>query len=555
MKKYIYSLAILALGLTSCNSWDDPVTENYGDGPSISIDLQAIAPTDSAFNVTLTPAAGATYYAYIIDENDEAEDVDAATLLKGGYGNPVTDTSKNPTLTIPVTDANPNTTYQVYAVACNDKGIVGPVANKSIKTSDAGAPYPVDAEAEADAKTFYVQFSEDIAQGDGKIIVTCYKEWDITNPVELTDEEVEISVDGDVVTVKAPDSPDGAFLTLSWEEGAFVDGFGNKCAAFRSYLNLNTGDFIGLYVRNTTAPFEINDTNIVSPESGKIITDFEGFEGNIVMPFEIFRNDFELKDGAESVKVVYINSKKTTIHNLTPDQWSVNGKTLTFTLPVEPEDNDIIKVALAENAIYDVSGNGNMEFMADEVYWKYSLYKATKEDILGNHEYFVTLKSNGKTYDLGSFSISEYTDEDAEPGDVVIKDLYLEGSEMYGYYDLNLQKLYIWRYQPLGTYEEDGETYGVLTYSIGDNDLIEFDLTADGIISTDFALVYSDAEFSSLLGIEVPEGTTIFTKVAASSKAAKAKKKTATLKSKKNNVVKNLKGTPRKVKAIRKIRK
>ena len=48
------------IALTSCTTWDDPVTENYGDGPSISIDLQAVAPTDSAFTITLTPAAGAT---------------------------------------------------------------------------------------------------------------------------------------------------------------------------------------------------------------------------------------------------------------------------------------------------------------------------------------------------------------------------------------------------------------------------------------------------------------------------------------------------------------
>ena len=540
------------IALTSCTTWDDPVTENYGDGPSISIDLQAVAPTDSAFTITLTPAAGATYYAYIIDANDEAEELDGATLLKGGYGNAVVATSKSPTLTLPIKDADPNTTYQVYAVACNDKGVTGPVANKSIKTSDAGAPYPVDADVDPDAKTFTVQFSEDIAQGDGKIIVTCYKEWDITNPVELTDEEVEISVDGDVVTVVAPETPDGAFLTLSWEEGAFVDGFGNKCAAFRSYLNLNTGKWIGLYVRNTLAPFEINDTNIVSPESGKVITDYKEFEGKIEMPFEIFRNEEDEEAG--NMKVLYINAGKTTIYNLTLEQWSINGKTLTFSLPVEPEDNDIITVGFDEGAITDVCGNPNAEFMAEEVSWKYSKYKATKEDILGTFNYYLTLKSDGKTYKIGTFTISEYTGEDAEPGDVVIKNLYLDDSEIYGYYDLEAQKLYIYRYQALGTYvdKNDGETYGVVTYSLGGTSTSPFDLTADGIISTDFTLAYTDAAFENLLGLELPEGTTTFVKAAASSKAQKVAK---TVKSKKSSTVKKLKGSPRKVKAIHKVRK
>jgi hypothetical protein len=241
------------------------------------------------------------------------------------------------------------------------------------------------------------------------------------------------------------------------------------------------------------------------------------------MPFEIYRNDYELKDGAESVKVAYINDKKTTIYNLTPEQWSVSDKTLTFTLPVEPEDNDIIKVALAENAIYDVCGNGNMEFLADEVAWKYSKYKATKEDILGTFNYYLTLKSDGKTYKLGTFTISEYTGEDAEPGDVVIKNLYLDDSEIYGYYDLEAQKLYIYRYQALGTYvdKNDGETYGVVTYSLGGTSTSPFDLTADGIISTDFTLAYTDAAIENLLGFELPEGTTTFVKAAASSKAQK----------------------------------
>jgi hypothetical protein len=190
--------------------------------------------------------------------------------------------------------------------------------------------------------------------------------------------------------------------------------------------------------------------------------------------------------------------------------------------------------------------------MAEEVAWKYSKYKATKEDILGTFTYYFTLKLNGNTYDLGTFTISEYTGEDAEPGDVVIKDLYLEGSEIYGYYDLEAQKLYIYRYQVLGTYVDDGETYGVVTYSLGETDTSPFDLTADGIISTDFTLVYTDAAIENILGLELPEGTTTFVKAAASSKAQKIAK---TVKNKKSSIVKKLKGSPRKVKAIRKIRK
>lgn len=538
MKKILYCLMMSVIALTSCTTWDDPVTENYGDGPSISIDLQAVAPTDSAFTITLTPAAGATYYAYIIDANDEAETLDASTLIKGGYGNKVINVSETQTLTLPITTASPNTTYQVYAVACNDKGVVGPVANKSIKTSDAGAPYPVDADADPDAKTFYVQFSEDIAQGDGKVIVTCYKEWDITNPVELTDEEVEISVDGDVVTVVAPETPDGAFLTLSWEEGAFVDGFGNKCAAFRSYLNLNTGKWIGLFVRNTLAPFEINDTNIVSPENESLVTDYKEFEGKIEMPFEIFRNDDAVEDGA--VKVIYVNEKKTTIHNLTPEQWSVSGKTLTFSLPVKPDAGDIIKVGLSEEAIFDVCGNPNKEFIADEVNWLF--FAPTLDMILGKFDvnYYSAYDEEPKLYNGGTVTIEE--DPEVENG-LIFSNLLDNGNKFKATYDLGAGKIYLEPYDLVGFDTYNGAKIGLMLYCLDYADFLEFTINADGTITTsNMGLEAYDETLENPLGWwEKMSLTTLTPAKASAKKALKAKKTRVT----KNTKVKKVRVTKR----------
>ena len=115
MKKYIYSLAMLVLGLVSCNSWDEAVTENYGDGPAIDVKVTEF--TDSAFTFTLTPAAGTQFYNFIIDQNDESEvdALDAAALLKGSYGNAANVkqvTAEAPTFTAQI-KAEPNTTYQI----------------------------------------------------------------------------------------------------------------------------------------------------------------------------------------------------------------------------------------------------------------------------------------------------------------------------------------------------------------------------------------------------------------------------------------------------------
>ena len=226
-------------------------------------------------------------------------------------------------------------------------------------------------------------------------------------------------------------------------------------------------------------------------------------------------------------------------------------KKLTFKLPAAPESGDSVALQIAEGVIFDVYGNPN-EAYEGKSNWQYTTYVPVKEDVLGTFNYSAAFKYSGKDYkfDLGNFTISEYTGEDAEEGDVVISDFYLEGSEIYGYYDLEAGMLYIYNYQEVGTYvdENDGKTYGVMTYNDADEEakVIAFELTKDGMVSKDFALAYTDEAYEKLLGYEIPSGEAVFKKVATSAKV-KAKGKVG----KKTAVVKKVKGTPKKVKAIR----
>ena len=547
MKKLIYSLAMVLVGLTSCTSFDDPTTENYGAGPSVDVTITAGTPSDSAFTVVITPAAGSLYYTYAISEGSPAN-VDSATLYKGGYGNTVIKVADKATTTITIDDAAPNTSYYVYAVAGSDKGIIGNMTVKSITTTDALSPSPKSIAKDADNAAVQLTFSEAIQRGEGAVTAQYYKEWDILNPVDVPAEDLTVQVSGKAVIFAADNIPAGAYLCFSYAEGAFKDAKGNICRAYNSGLDLNKGQFAGAWVHVTNVPFEIDDEQVTAPEDGAIISNVEDFKGEITLDEDIYRNDKTVEDG--DLSVTYTSDSRVVTYKLTADQWSVSGNKINFVLPATPENGDYITFSMVEGAVTDVLGNPNAEYTSSAV-WKYSTFKPTVADVLGTFNYAVTLKSNSKTYDLGNFTISEYTGEDAEPGDVVISDLYLDGSKIYGYYDLETAQLYIQRYQALGTYVEEGETYGVVTYSMAGQKQIVFDITADGLVSTDFALAYTDAEFSSLLGYEVPEGLTVFAKAAGSrmSKAAK------TAKNKKSNVVKNLKGTPRKVKAVRSIRK
>ena len=548
MKKLIYSLAMVLVGLTSCTSFDDPTTENYGAGPSVDVTITAGTPSDSAFTVVITPSAGSLYYAYAIGKSAAPQAIDSTTLYKGGYGNSVIKVADKATTTINITDADPNTTYYVYAVAGSDKGIVGNMTVKGITTTDVLSPGPKTIQKDEDNAAVKLTFSEAIQRGEGAVTALYYKEWDILRPVEVPAEDLTVQVSGSSVIFAANNIPAGAYVCFSYEAGAFKDSKGNPCRALNSGLNDTTGEFSGAWVHVTNAPFEIDDKQVTAPEDGAIISNVEDFKGEITLDEDIYRNDETVEDG--DLSVTYTSDSRVVTYKLTADQWSVSGNKINFVLPATPENGDYITFSMVEGAVTDVLGNPNAEYTSSAV-WKYSTFKPTVADVLGTFNYAVTLKNNSKTYDLGNFTISEYTGEDAEPGDVVISDLYIDGSKIYGYYDLETAQLYIQRYQALGTYVEEGVTYGVVTYSMAGQKQIVFDITADGLVSTDFALAYTDAEFSSLLGYEVPEGLTVFAKAAGSrmSKAAK------TAKNKKSNVVKNLKGTPRKVKAVRSIRK
>lgn len=54
MRKILYSILGIGLFMASCTNFDDPVTEKYGDGPAVSIDVTAT--TDSTFTFTVSPA-------------------------------------------------------------------------------------------------------------------------------------------------------------------------------------------------------------------------------------------------------------------------------------------------------------------------------------------------------------------------------------------------------------------------------------------------------------------------------------------------------------------
>ena len=497
MKKLIYSFATVLMALTSCISFDDPTTENYGAGPSVDVSISAGIVTDSAFQVTVTPAEGALYYAFAVSEGDAPEALDSMALYKGSYGNTVVKASDYPSYFFAIDDADPNSTYWVYAVAGNAKGIVGNMTVKSITTTDGEAPYPMGIAKDADSGAVQLTFSEAVQLGAGAVTAKYYQEWDILNPVDVAAENIAVKVSGSKVLFEAAGVPAGAYLCYSYEAGAFKDMKGIACGALNSGLNMDAGKFTGAYVHVTNKPFAIDDSFVTAPEDGALINNADLFEGIISFPFDIFRNDDEVKAG--DLVIAFANGNKTTAYNLDPSLWSVEDNLLKFYLPEQPEVGDQIFVSVKEGVVYDVCGNPNLAYTS-VANWKY--FPLTVDYFVGKFglDYISYYDDSQSVVNLGVVTI----EEDAESGDgaLAIKDFYMEGSVLSGAYDLSAGQLLLNDGQVLGFAEEDGTVYGLAFVNAEGDGPVTFTLNPNGTMTADgmWGIYAYDQNFEEAVG-------------------------------------------------------
>ena len=535
MKKLIYSLAIILVGLSSCAKFDDPKTENYGVGPEVAVSIASALPTDSAFTIQITPAAGATYYAYAISTAPAA--VDSATLIKGGYGNTVLNVNDQPSLTLNIKTAEPNTTYYVYASACNDKGIVGKVASASIKTSDSGAPIPTASQASAANKAYLVQFNQNIFRGEGKVTAVFYKEYDFANPVQS--ENVDVQISGRVTQLTAVDAPAGAYVLFSWEAGAFVDAVGNACGAFTSSVNPEgetiSDIFKGLWIRVPTTTWAITDDQFTAPKVGGTFPKWSEFEGVIEFAEKVYVIEDDVKDG--DFVVTYTNNSRTVSYKLPKANVNfgvaedLSTQKVTFTLPAATQPGDKVTVSIAEGVFKDVLGNGNAAYASDKVFW--ISFAMTPDMALGTFEllYISYYDEEGAVASLGNVTIE--ADPEVTNG-IIIKDLFLKGSTIKGSIDLDECKIYIPDMQVLGTYKNSkGTTYGLVFVTADGTDAAAFTVNADGTMVADgmWGVYAFDETFTTEVGWFDVAKASVFTPAKAAASAKKAVKKSAKTKS------------------------
>lgn len=162
--------------------------------------------------------------------------------------------------------------------------------------------------------------------------------------------------------------------------------------------------------------------------------------------------------------------------------------------------------------IYGVIGAGGSTFADDRIDLKITFQdKSGKVDMGSNIESLVNITFTmdmvtgpftyygvieGKTYNLGNFtSVVDPTAENA----LVLKDFYLEGSEVAAVADLDAGKMYVGSMEYLGIEEDDGTPYYVFTYSVGDNeDYAGFDINIDGTLTSDELILVASPDLKNL---------------------------------------------------------
>ncbi|HIY48853.1 MAG TPA: hypothetical protein H9834_03415 [Candidatus Barnesiella excrementavium] len=245
MKKYIIGLfsAICLMG-AGCTEFEDFEAVDMGEGPSVKVEIEKTAV--DAFDLKITPGEGASHYAYLI--TNEALSLDADNLLQAKYENAkLLSVTETPSVAESMTNQKIGTTYYVYAVAADSRGLCGAIASASLVLPDEEAPYITDNRLEYTAtnkgRTIKITFNEIVLRGEGSIeyslnTVSGTGAFEPYKSGVLTSENVVIS--DEVVTVTLPDDAvfnetEGVvtYVFISLSEGAFQDASGNKSRAMK----------------------------------------------------------------------------------------------------------------------------------------------------------------------------------------------------------------------------------------------------------------------------------------------------------------------------------
>lgn len=497
MKKVFEYLAIFsaaAFVAFSCKPLpeDNSHVEEVVKAPAVNITVSEI--TDYTAKVTISPAGAANYYAYVVDksDSDDSASLDAASLYANKYSSVSNGLVKYATAnstTIELEKLNPNTTYQVYAVAGSTTGVVGEIANASFLTTDAGTPTPGTPSKKENVIT--VKFSESVTYDESKPADAIYYAYNtavigedesgktvVLDNGAVDEAKVDVSVSGSTVTFTVTldgtnPLPDGAYYTIAYPAGAFVDAVGNPCPAQSHLTGLTqsgTLGFGGIYGRVSTKAFDL----VVDAEKEIVIPTEDQFNYPVPEGVDLYDYTEEAK-ATITVEKSSASKTSTTVYTLEEDvTWgylpSEKSIALFYPFDIDIEGGDYVTFDIAEGSVEDIYGNTNTAVSQKCLYsFNYDL-----------EEFYGTYTFTGLWYNHGKFANTEVIIAPREP---------FEDEETEEYYaDRNVAIYNLFKVNPSAetlTSFENYETVHYGTFNVDTGFLnIEYEYEGEGTLAS-----------------------------------------------------------------------
>ena len=482
MKRFFTYMTMLTLAV-ACETMYGPVETPIAPDSAAGVEITVADVTDDSFTVTIAPSGEASYYSWLIDEASAAEELDAETLYAVGYESigqgTVKWTAEEPSVTFTVEGLDPNTDYQIYAVAGSKMGIAGAVVNKSVKTTDTVAPGYEAYETEAHQVVF--TFSEAVTRnadaGAIKVPYYAYYSSDFQTTAaaagEVTVPEDSILVAGNQALISVPDLPTGCYWTISIPEGAFLDAVGQKLPAYASAFEMAEGQS-GPAPAPTGFYGEVDYVEL--PMLGGLeLESFSDWTELFVIPVE---SEYAIA-GMSSKKfltVKYETPNKVIEHTLTPGvHYAVTALGFAVALPEQPEYGADVTISVPAGALYDVFGNDCEAWEATFIH----SFGYTLDDVIGTYAGEAESYFNGPT----ALAITVAESDDPEKGAVMLTGSYMGLSCMapiYGDFDVDGGILTIYDSQLFF----QNESAGRVLFAVNGADYVDLKVPQSGVITS-----------------------------------------------------------------------
>lgn len=419
MKKvytYLAALAAAALVVFSCQPLPEDLShvDEIVKAPAVTISVSEI--TDYTATVTISPAGAANYYAYVVDQSDsdDSASLDAASLYANKYSSVANGLVKYATeasKTVELEDLDPNSVYQVYAVAGSTTGVVGTISVASFTTTDKGTPAPSDISKKDNV--LQVKFSEAVVYKSDKPATAYYYAYNTAvidksneqNPVLVDngmvgEANVAVAVNGSVATFTVTldgtnPLPDGAYFTVGYPAGAFEDVVGNPAPA-RTHLTGLTSDgtlgFGGFYNRMPTKAFDLE----YDKERAVVVPSETMFA--FALPETV--SFYQLTKAAKATMVVDKTSASktsTTTYTLEKnDCWGYAGALgaviMFYPADIDIKGGDYVTFGIDAGSVEDIYGNTNSALNLTYLYsFNYKL-----EEVYGTYKFTCNWYNHGE---------------------------------------------------------------------------------------------------------------------------------------------------------------